>query len=266
MDLGGKKVLVTGASRGIGQAIAEAFLLEGASVWGTSRDASSVNWEDGVQGISLDLSSATSIEECWASHNLDEIGFDVLINNAGSCHFGSFSKCDHQAWHSDIEILLLGAMRLSHLALPGLIQRRGYLVNVSSMASEFPIPFMSGYNAAKAGLSAFSESLMMEPASGLKVLDVRLGDFRTGFNADMQRPSTLSSAEDRVWNAALQRVERSPEPEKAAKSLIRAIRRNRTGILREGSYFQTIFVPFFARFFSRSLQRYANKLYYKLQD
>ena len=164
MEIRGTKVLVTGASRGIGKAIAEALVARGALVWGTSRDPGKIAWPDGVRPLQLDLGSSSAIEAAWRSQDMEALGFDIVINNAGSGAFGRFEEVDFDVWEAQVAILLMGAMKVSRLALPGLTERAGYLVNVSSLAAEFPIPFMSAYNTAKAGLSAFSESLVIVPA------------------------------------------------------------------------------------------------------
>ena len=83
--------------------------------------------------------------------------------------------------------MLNATMRLSHAALRRMRERqRGCLVNISSLAVEFPLPFMSAYNVAKAGLSALTESLIVETrGTAINVIDFRPGDFRTDFNQAM---------------------------------------------------------------------------------
>ncbi len=266
MNLDGKKVLITGASRGIGKEIALAFLQEGSSVWGTSRNPEAIDWPSGIHLLALDLSRPESIDAFWVENRLAELEIDILINNAGSCCFGSFSEISIESWQRDLNTLLLGPMRLMQLALPGLDDRSGYLVSISSLAVEFPIPFMASYNASKSGLSALTESLMTEGFfKRLRTLDFRLGDFNTNFNADMSRSGKLSSKEEDVWRVLLDRAKRSPHPESAARSLIRALKRDSIGVIRAGSFFQSVIAPFFARFLSKSLQRSANQSYYKLK-
>ena len=92
-------------------------------------------------------------------------------------------------WQAQIDAMLGATLRITHAAYRGMRERnKGCLVNVSSLAAEFPLPFMSGYNVAKAGLSALSESLLFESrGSAVSVIDFRPGDYRTSFNQAMRR-------------------------------------------------------------------------------
>src|SRR5690606_34562079 len=93
-------------------------------------------------------------------------GFDLVINNAGYGAFGGFATTDFAVWREQLEVMLINTARLAHAALRGMRERgtTGALVNVSSLAAEFPLPFQSAYNMAKAGLTALNESLMIETA------------------------------------------------------------------------------------------------------
>ena len=87
-------------------------------------------------------------------------------------------------------MMLINTARLSHAAVRGLRARGGgALVNISSLAAEFPLPFQPAYNMAKSGLTALNESLMIECAgTGVAVIDLRPGDFRTDFEGSVRRP------------------------------------------------------------------------------
>jgi short-subunit dehydrogenase len=152
-------------------------------------------------------------------------------------------------------------MRLTHAALRGMRTRsRGCIVNVSSLAVEFPLPFMVGYNVAKAGLSAFSESLIVESrGSGIRVIDFRPGDFRTDFNQAMQSASpatsTRNTPEARAWFALEKNMNAAPLPIRAAADLHRALVRQRSGTVRSGSFFQARLAPFGARLLPAGIRR-----------
>lgn len=265
MKLKGSKALVTGASRGIGRAIAVALLEQGAEVWGTSRNPEAVEWPKGIKPIALDISSLDTIEEAWRTQGLGEIEFDLVVNNAGDGAFGAFEEQSFKLWSEQINVLLQGPIKISHLAMRKLKEREGVLVNVSSMAAEFPIPYMSSYNAAKAGLSAFSESLLME-SNGVRVIDFRPGDIKTDFNDRMKsRGDTATDPkQSKVWQVIEARLSNSPLPEKAARDLLRALRKDRIGVVTSGSWFQARFSAFFTRFLSKSAKRACVKRYYKL--
>ncbi|MDR1012006.1 MAG: SDR family NAD(P)-dependent oxidoreductase, partial [Opitutaceae bacterium] len=114
--------------------------------------------------------------------------FDIVINNAGYGIFAPFASADFALWRTQIEAMLVTTARLAHAAFRSMQAcNRGCLVNVSSLAVNFPLPYMSGYNIAKAGLSALSASLAFE-ARGTRVcvIDFRPGDYRTAFNHAMK--------------------------------------------------------------------------------
>jgi short-subunit dehydrogenase len=249
--------LVTGASGGLGRAFSEMLLAEGVRVWGTARDPARLPAREGFAPLALDLADPAAIDRAFQAAETAAGGLDLVINNAGYGLFGPFVERDFKGWQRQLDAMLDGTLQLSHLALRGLLARnRGALVNVSSLAVEFPLPFMSAYNAAKAGLSAFSESLMIEVAdTGVIVLDFRPGDYRTGFNQTMQTSWATSSAASsppgsrvqRAWAALEANLQTAPRPARAAADLRHALRRNRSGTVRSGTWFQTRLAPLLAR-------------------
>lgn len=147
-------------------------------------------------------------------------------------------------------------------------RNRGALVNISSLAAEFPLPFQSAYNITKAGLSALNESLMME-VSGTKVviLDVRPGDYRTDFEGSIRRPQSESAQSPRMaraWTAFVAMMESGPAPTEAAAELRRALLRNRSGTVRIGRFFQAVIAPFVSRLGSLALKRRIQATYFKI--
>ena len=179
--------LVTGASAGLGRAFTDMLLGEGVRVWGTARDPALLPARPGFAPVARDLADPAAVESAFRTADTAAGGLALVINNAGYGLFGPFAERDFADWRKQCEAMLTQALQLSHLALRGMQTRHcGALVNVSSLAVEFPLPFMSGYNTVKAGLSAFSESLMVEVAgTGVIVIDFRPGDYRTGFNQVM---------------------------------------------------------------------------------
>ena len=266
MQLTGTKALVTGASSGIGKAIASRFLGEGVEVWGTSRDPDSARLLPDIHSARLDIGCTNQIDADWHSQGLDKIDFDIVVNNAGSGVFGRFSTSDFDNWQSQIETLLVGTMKVTRLALPNLIERKGYLVNVSSLAAEFPVPFMSAYNAAKAGLSAFTESVILETqASGMRALDLRPGDIKSEFNKNMtvkRGKIENQGCMNKVWSRIEKRISESPSPDVVADKLCQAIQKDRTGIVRVGTRFQAVLAPLICRLVPGSWARAGNISYY----
>lgn len=193
-----------------------------------------------------------------------------MINNAGYGVFGPFEATDFQAWETQVQSMLITTMRISHAAVCGMRRvNRGCLVNVSSLAVDFPLPFMSGYNVAKAGLSALNESLVIETrGTGISVIDFRPGDFRTGFNQIMQ-PAHLSTATadtvlTRAWQSLEKNLQAAPPPAVAAAGLRRALLRGRSGTVRVGSFFQACVAPVGTSLMPAALKRWMTARYFGL--
>jgi short-subunit dehydrogenase len=254
-----RTAFVTGASAGLGRAFAVMLLHEGVQVWGTARDSARLT-ELTSKGaglfhpVALDLTNAAGSEAAFERAAAEANGgFDLVIQNAGfGGTFGDFADTDFAAWENQLEAMLLATARLSRAALRSMRARnRGCLVHVSSLAAEFPLPFMSGYNVAKAGLSALSESLIFETrGTGVTVIDFRPGDYRTDFNQAMQATTKVAASDPRharAWLTLEQNLQASPPPVRAAADLRRALARPRSGVVRSGSFFQARLAPLLAR-------------------
>ncbi len=264
--------LVTGASGGLGRAFCEMLRTEGVRVWGTARDPARLTPAEGFAPVALDLADPGSVERAFRTAEAAAGGLDLVINNAGFGLFGPFAERDFAEWRRQLDALLVGTLQLSHLALGALLaRRRGALVNVSSLAAEFPLPFMSAYNVAKAGLVAFTESLMIEVAgTEVIVLDFRPGDYRTGFNHHMPTRAEDLPAADTPAGSRLRRiravldahVQAAPPPARAAADLRRALRRGRSGSVRSGSWAQARLAPMLARLAPRAWRRLVAARYF----
>lgn len=265
MKLAGKTALVTGASSGVGRAIAQYFSKTGIRVIGTSRNPESVDWPDGVKGVKLDLSDWEGLDEFWREAGFHEAPPDIVVNNAGAGLIGEFEELEFADWATQVETLLLSPMRLSQLAMQRWSRERpGALVNVSSLAVEYAIPFMCGYNVGKAGLAAFCESLALEvDAESVQVLELRLGDLDTGFSRKLSALPELPEAR-RVWEVLCAHESKGPKPDVVAEKLLLALVNKRKGVLRVGSFFQTTIASIFGRFLSHRVKRAVNLSYYNL--
>jgi short-subunit dehydrogenase len=245
---------VTGASSGLGRAFAEMLLADEVRVWGTSRDPGRLALLGAgphFTPVALDLAAPAAAEAAFAQAAAEAGGaFDLVVNNAGYGRFGGFAEVASADWQAQIEAMLGTTLRLAHAAYGGMRARnRGCLVNVSSLAAEFPLPFLSGYNVAKAGLSALSESLIFESrGTAVNILDFRPGDYRTAFNQAMQTSiPPAGSPAARAWRILEANLQAAPPPERAAADLRRALLGRRRGIVRSGSFFQARLAPLFAR-------------------
>jgi short-subunit dehydrogenase len=249
---------VTGAGSGLGLAFTEMLLAEGVRVWGTSREASrlaslAAGHASRFFPLTLDLNDAPgAVDAFLGAARQAEGAFDLVINNAGYGIFGEFDAVPAAQWKTQVGAMLGSTIVLTHAAYGAMrVRNRGCLVNVSSMAAEFPLPFMTGYNVAKAGLSALSESLLFESrGTGVKVIDFRPGDYRTSFNQAMQTPAAARDASRRTqgaWRVLEANLAASPAPARAAADLRRALLRQRRGAVRSGPFFQIVMAPLLAR-------------------
>lgn len=262
-----RTAFVTGASTGLGLAFTDLLLAEGVEVWGTARDTARLSARPHFHAVALELGDGPAAERAFLAAEQEAGGFDLVINNAGFGAFGDFAGTDFAVWQRQFEIMLLSTARLSHAALRGqLARRRGALVNISSLAAEFPMPFQATYNAVKSGLSALNESLMFETAgTGVIVIDFRPGDYRTDFEPSVQRPAELTDPRQRrVWAAFGRLMQSGPAPAHAAAALRRALARGRSGTVRTGRFFQAAVAPLLARFGSLALRRRIIARYFDL--
>jgi uncharacterized protein len=259
-----KTALVTGASGGLGRAFTEMLLAHGIVVWGTARDPVRLGdlcRHPNFRPLTLDLADANSVGKAIEQLRLAE-PVELLVNNAGYGYFASFTDVAFSEWERNLQGNLLGPLRLSHQLLGEMLARRtGCIVNVSSMAVEFPLPFMSAYNIAKAALGAFSESLIFETrGTGVTVIDFRPGDYRTSFNQSMHASQpglhqTRDARAARCWKKLEANLAAAPGPDRAARDLERALLAGRSGTVYSGSFFQARLALLFSRLAPSSLRR-----------
>lgn len=263
-----RTAFVTGASTGLGRAFTDMLLADGVRVWGTARDTARLAplaANPAFTAVALDLRDGARAEAVFQEAARAAGGFDLVVNNAGYGVYGAFAATDFSVWQEQLEVMLVNTARLAHAALRGMLARnRGALVNISSLGAEFPLPFQSAYNMAKSGLSALNESLMLEVAGTLVViLDFRPGDYRTDFEGAMRRPpGEVTPRMARGWQAFGVMMQHGPAPEHAAAALRRALRRNRSGTVRTGRFFQAVLAPLLARLGSLSLRRRIQARYF----
>jgi NAD(P)-dependent dehydrogenase (short-subunit alcohol dehydrogenase family) len=187
LDLTGRVAVVTGASKGIGLAIARRLLDEGARVVTTSRRSTPELDALDVVHVAADLTNPGAADAIVARAVDAFGGIDVLVNNAGGRVPGatlprtSFLDADDAEWHAVFELNLFAAVRLSRAAIPVMLERGGgAIVNVSSGNARQPSPMNVDYGAAKAGLSNLTKALSEEFAPrGIRVNTVSPGPVLT---------------------------------------------------------------------------------------
>lgn len=170
-NLEGKVSLVTGASRGIGKAIAEALVAQGATVVGTAtseKGAAAISEYLGENGSGkvLDVSSQESIEALLAAVKEQYGDVDILINNAGITKDNLLMRMKDDEWQSILDTNLTSIFRMSKAVLrPMMKKRAGRIINIGSVVGSSGNPGQTNYSAAKAGLIGFSKSMAREIAS-----------------------------------------------------------------------------------------------------
>ncbi len=270
-----RTAFVTGASTGLGKAFTEMLLAQGVEVWGTSRDVSRLPEHARFHPVAMELGDGEASEKAFLDEEQASGGFDIVINNAGYGVFGSFTHTPFSMWEEQWRVMLVNTALLSQAALRGMQRRgRGALVNISSIAGEFGMPYQAVYNSVKAGLSALNESLMCElRGTGVSVIDFRPGDYLTGLEAAVRRPAQAFSTEadvlqkermGRAWEKFVEMMRGCPPPEHAAERLRKALLRGRSATVRSGMFFQAVAAPFFARFFPLWLRRRVQEKYFGL--
>lgn len=198
-------VLITGASSGIGRATAEYFARKGWNISATSRNPVSESiWGQPGNTISprLDVTDQASIASAIAA-TLERFGsIDVVVNNAGYGLFGPLEGTTPEQFEAAFGTNVFGTVNVIRQVLPQMRkQRRGVIVNVSSVAGRVGAAFMSSYHATKFAVEGLSESLRFElQAHNIRVKVIEPGHFKTGFIARGLEWSRHSAYEPQLSN------------------------------------------------------------------
>ena len=155
--LQGKTALVTAAGQGIGRAIAEAFLHEGAKVWATDLDVAKLEGLEGAEKRRLDVLSSVDVEQLVAEAG----SFDVLVNAAGFVHHGTILECSDKDWDFSFDLNVRSMHRTIRAVLPGMLEKgRGSIVNIASGASSVRgIPNRYVYGTSKAAVIGLTKAV-----------------------------------------------------------------------------------------------------------
>ncbi len=179
MSTSSRTVLITGASSGIGRACGRHLASRGWRVFGTSR--SHREDADGVEMVRMDVDDETSVRQAVEDVHQRAGHIDAVINNAGIAWAGSVEDTTIEEAKAQLETNFFGVLRVCRAVLPIMRnQGSGYIVNISSLAGTFGLPFSGLYSASKFALEGVSESLRFETLRmGIHVVLIEPGDFRT---------------------------------------------------------------------------------------
>ena len=180
--------LITGSSRGIGRALAQAVLDAGHRVIATARDPSQLKdlvdrYGDAVRAVALDVTDPEAADAAMRAAADAFGGLDVLVNNAGYGNLNSVEDTSLDDFRRQIETNLFGTIIMTKAAIPLMRrQRSGHIIQFSSVGGRLGAPGRAPYSAAKWGVEGFSEVLAQEMALvGVRVTIIEPGGFRTDF-------------------------------------------------------------------------------------
>lgn len=223
MDISGKAVVITGASRGLGVDIAREFAREG------GRLALAARSHDELEKVRIDLEASgaevvtipTDVTDIASLENLigaakDALGpIDILVNNAAVEEVIDFERMSPEDIEWIVRVNVIGLTVLTRLVVPSMIERQsGHIVNIASMAGLLPVPHNSVYSATKHAVVGLSHSLRLELAEhGIGVSVICPGFVEGGMFAQWGRPAPRAAG--------------SVTPEQVARATVDAVKRNR---------------------------------------
>lgn len=183
-----KSAFVTGASKGIGYAVAQALVGAGYAVTVTSRNEQEITQAANslgasARGVVCDVKDHQAVQDAVDAHVKAFGGLDVLFVNAGVGHFASVADLTVEQWRDVIDTNLSGAFYTVKAAIPALKEKGGYIFTLSSLAGKNPFAGGAAYNASKFGLNGLSEVLMLDLRQhDIKVTQIMPGSVATFFN------------------------------------------------------------------------------------
>lgn len=228
-----KTAIVTGASSGIGRAVATALVGRGYQVIGTSRNSATVT--DPAKGVdyrSLDLTDRDSIH--LFVDGLDGMDIDVLVNNAGESQCGPIEELPMDAVQRLFQLNVFGAVELTQLLLPGMRERRrGTIVNVGSMLASFPMAYRSSYVATKAAIRGFTTASRYELKQfGIDITTVEPGSIATGLSGRRTKYCDENSPYRARFISAIAALDKKEatgiSAEKVAETVVKAVEDKKT--------------------------------------
>ncbi len=244
-------VVVTGASRGIGEALAREYLGAGHRVTLVARSRErleAIAAEAGPRArvVEADLAEADACTS-WLPAAVDRLGpVDVLVNNAGMQLLGRVAELDPERIARMVALNVMAPVRLTRAVLPAMIARdAGTIVDIASLAALTPTPWMSHYSASKAFLATASECLRAELAgTKVHVLTVYPGPVATAMADKAVRAFESSLALDSMPTGT---------PESLAKVIVRAVEKRRQRVIYPKIYTAATVLPALARWVTRTM-------------
>ncbi len=227
------RVLITGASSGIGLACAQLLSSQGWRVFAAARNPPEAPPDAAIEPLTLDVRSRSSVQGAVDTVVRRAAGLDAVVCNAGVGLFGSIEHVTEERADAVWDTNVVGVLRTLRATLPLLrTARRGRVVIIGSLAGRAPIPFQGHYSASKAAVEAIALSLRNELVGrGVFVSLVEPGDIRTRFNERTDwgdpEPAVYRDAAERCRRVVERSLPAAPGPELVAGVVARALRARR---------------------------------------
>jgi len=225
-----KTWLITGASKGLGRAFAEAAAARGDRVAATARDVSALDGfaerTPGGIALPLDVTDEASVRRAVAEAERQFGHLDIVVNNAGYGHFGAVEEITDAELNAQLETNVLGPLRVMRAVLPRMRERgNGHLIQVSSLGGIGAFANLGAYHASKWALEGLSESLAAEVRRfGIRVTLVEPGGYDTDWGGRSARRSTPITVYDVMRDeAAARRSSQAPGDPRAAAEALREV-------------------------------------------
>jgi NAD(P)-dependent dehydrogenase (short-subunit alcohol dehydrogenase family) len=222
-------VLITGASSGVGQATARLLSQRGYKVFGTSRNPATAEPPPAVEMLPLDVRADDSVQACVEAVVNRGGQLDVLINNAGYELAGALEEISVEEARVQFETNFFGVVRMIDAVLPLMRrQKRGHIINVSSLSGLSPIPFLGMYSASKFALEGYTEALRHE----VRPFNIRVSMTEAGFlktpmmhhrQHGVNRIAEYDPWRQRALNAIRAYEEKGPGSEVVAATLLEIV-------------------------------------------
>lgn len=252
-----QKILITGGSRGIGKELVNLYLKQGCEVHIVARNLKEDIKTPNLKFHSFDLSQTRKVNDFARAFIKNNGVPDLLINNAGAGAFFEWGTFPEEEIQRQISLLFTSPILMCRVFAPEMAKReRGKIVNITSLALFYPLPFMPMYNSCKSALSSFTRSMMVEYQCHPVFIDAVLGDVRTEFNEKTSKTmlDNWTGNMKSAWLKIEKQLNDSPSPNIVAKRLILKIAKCNGGVIYEGGFIHRNIYSFLNRFLTNSLK------------
>ena len=232
---------ITGATSGIGLALAQRLMARGTKVYSVSRHPEKAPMHELFHSFQLDLSDLSAVTS-FLDRFSDEFDTpDLFVNNAGYGAFYEWQNFTPENILAQTNALFTSSALFCQAIVPRMATtKHGIILNLTSLAVLYPLPYMPIYNAAKSALSSLTHSLILEYPDFPKFIDFRMGDVRTNFNRSslQQNLDSQKSKTQVAWAQIEKQLNESPSAEQVVGQILNTLDSNKGGVFYGGGFFQ----------------------------